>query len=213
MRRAKIGKNRHLVLSGALLLAAACGKTETPAEAAKAPAAEPAEPAANADPAAAPDEAAAAEAAPAAAAAAEAAAAPALPAPPAHDARHVRRVFDAYEKVRDALAQDDFEAAKRLAIDVGAIASEGKVAIFREMADAARKVTEQHEISGSRAAFRTLSARLRGVVHDTPVVAGQTKAFHCKAGAGAGMWIQLDPTPRNPYQGPDVPACADPTEL
>lgn len=207
MRGAKIGRNRHVVLSGALVLAVACGKTEAPAEAtrAPAPAADPAAPAAAAPAAADP------AAAPAVAAPVEPAAEP--PPAPVHDARQVRRVFDAYEKVRDALAQDDFEAAKRRAIDVGAIASEGKVAIFREMADAARKVTEQHEISGSRSAFRILSARLRGVVRDTPVVAGQAKAFHCKAGAGAGMWIQLDPSPRNPYQGPDAPACADPTEL
>ncbi|MEY3015228.1 MAG: hypothetical protein RIT45_3963 [Pseudomonadota bacterium] len=212
----------RLVASLCLLGLAACSKGPGGAASSESAAAAPAAPA----PAKEPAEAAAADPSVAAPAAADSAAEQgeaASPEPPAgaadaaattavtHDARLVRGIVEAYDTLRTQLADGDFEAAKLAAIDVGVRAAGGRGTIYVEMADAARKVTEQRSIAESRKAFAVLSQRLRGVVADTPVVAGQVHAFRCAQGAGAGVWLQLGSTPRNPYQQHGGgPVCAQP---
>ncbi len=196
----------RFVLWFATLGAVACSQEQRPVEPTP-----PTVPTAPATPSsAAPSAPATAEPAQPAPAAAEAAADVAAPPTLVHDARLVRRIVEAYDALRQQLATGDFEAAKLGAIDVGVRAAGGRGTIYLEMADAARKVTEQRTLAESRAAFSTLSQRLRGVVADTPVVAGQVHAFRCAQGAGSGIWLQLDDVPRNPYQGGEGPVCAQP---
>ena len=125
----------------------------------------------------------------------------AAPAAEQHDAQLVRRIVAAYDVVRLDLAADDFEAAKLHAIDVGMAASAGKMTIYVEIANAARDVTQQTEIAGSRTAFRVLSKRLLGVVHDTPLVAGACSAYRCARSEGYNRWLQISASLGNPYEG------------
>ena len=96
-----------------------------------------------------------------------------------HDGLLVRRITEAYERVRLDLYEGDFASAKRDAIDVGSIASERRDGVYSEMVDAARFVTQQRSIEGSREAFQTLSRTLWAIVADTPVVAGAARGYLC----------------------------------
>ncbi len=192
-----------------LAVIAACGRAPEASGAG-------AEPASSATPAVDPPAPAGAAAAPAAAAPAAAVPADATvqgdkAAPPIaeHDPQLVRRVVEAYERVRSDLYEGDFRAAKLHAIDVGSIASERRDEVYVELADAARSVTQQRSIDGSRTAFQTLSRTLWAIVADTPVVAGAARGYGC-TGVGHERWLQIGPSlPGNPYRGRTADACAD----
>lgn len=133
--------------------------------------------------------------------------APAPPPAAAHDLRLVRRVVEAYELVRQDLAADDWVAAKRDAILVGVTASEGPGATWMPAVQAARAVTQQLDIAGSRRAFADLTEALWAIVLDTPEVRGAVRGVRCVA--ARQRWLQLRGDLGNPYEGPSAAPCAE----
>ena len=100
-----------------------------------------------------------------------------------------------YVRAQEALAADDFEAARSALADLAAIADD----VVRPLAEAAAGAGGA---AAMRSAFKPLSELLAGM--DLP--AGFARAY-CPMYDGGSNWVQIDGPVRNPYYGSAMLTC------
>ena len=114
--------------------------------------------------------------------------------PAAGQAGFAARVGE-YVRAQEALAADDFEAARSALADLIAAADD----VVRPLAEAAAGAGD---VASMRSAFKPLSELLAGM--DLP--AGFARAY-CPMYDGGSNWVQVDGPVRNPYYGSAMLTC------
>ena len=114
--------------------------------------------------------------------------------PAAGQADFAARVGE-YVRAQEALAADDFEAARSALADLIAVADD----VVRPLAEAAAGAGD---LASMRSAFKPLSELLAGM--DLP--AGFARAY-CPMYDGGSNWVQVDGPVRNPYYGSQMLTC------
>lgn len=116
-------------------------------------------------------------------------------------------VVAGYDLIRERLADDDLEGAKKAA---AALDSENTYGL-KALAEA---LIEQEEILEAREAFGDLSKKyLALLVHDTELQEGGLIAFRCPMATGYQKWVQYDEPMMNPYMGKEMLECGSKVDL
>ena len=114
----------------------------------------------------------------------------------------------AYEALRVALVNDDFQATKAAAPDLAKAAAADEV-----LAAAAHAIGTAADIEAARLAFGDASRQYLTLLSKDPARAAGKFAFRCPMAKGYKLWVQLSDGINNPYMGQRMLECGGPVDL
>lgn len=121
-------------------------------------------------------------------------------------------VVQGYEKLRDALAHDDLEAAKAAGVELGKAVTDVK--LDERIATMATGLGKAPDLASARLVFGEISRAYLTAMKDKPDLAGgQVFVFRCPMAEGYQKWVQLDETMKNPYMGKKMLDCGSKSDL
>lgn len=145
-----------------------------------------------------------------AAAPAGATAEPASPAPA--DLSKRPSIVQGYEKLRDAFARDDLEAAKAAGGELAKAVTEMK--LDERIATMATGLAKAPDLASARLIFGEISRAYLTAMKDKPDLAGgPVFVFRCPMAEGYQKWVQVDETMKNPYMGKKMLDCGSKSDL
>lgn len=130
------------------------------------------------------------------------------PTPGSDETPRVDTIANGYEIVRDALAKDDLERARKASTQVAKVAGEAE-----PIRVAAASLGGAQDIAAARLAFGELSKAYLAWLVANPDSAKGLHAFRCPMAKGYQKWVQRTETMENPYMGQKMLECGGPTEL
>lgn len=131
-------------------------------------------------------------------------------------------ILESYEKIRKALALDDFTSARKAAAhlleDVNAVMNKmsGEIkASLEKIKDATNGITRKEaDIENARDHFADMSQQVISLASRYGLPEGITlSAFVCPMAKGYGGWLQPGKTVENPYMGRKMSTCGAPLAL
>tara|TARA_B100000609_G_scaffold192032_2_gene181484 strand:- start:7394 stop:7771 length:378 start_codon:yes stop_codon:yes gene_type:complete len=120
-----------------------------------------------------------------------------------------------YEKVRKALATDQFtqtkNAATSLAKRIAGLKKQDKEALAA-VYSASKKLSNAKDLKQARLVFGELSRALMTFLTQYKEEAG-LQAYSCPMAKGYKKWFQADKKMANPYMGKSMPKCGSKTKF
>lgn len=113
-------------------------------------------------------------------------------------------ILPAYVKTADALASDDFAAAKSAAT---ALADKADIADQHAIMEQADAVATAADISTARDAFKSLSASIK------PLAVGEKSYVVMTCPMANADWVQATGDVKNPYLGKSMQTCGEPKKI